>query len=652
MIGRLTVALALLTCSVSAQQQFPGAGGGVSPNSPLPASTSGPGPVFNVKNYGATGDTLNSYNCIKSGFNLNCTDVTFTPADVGKHVSCGNTSTVLDDGSNTITAFVNATNVTISHSAGASPIRCTWGTPDDTAVLAALAAAELSIFSPTQGTLLRTTAAPTLYFPAGSYGLFTTGIAVVNNGVGTTGFTIRGDGIDQTKITWHSTSTNNPGAAGIACNNLSNLRLEGFTLDGGGGKQPNGWAAALFPQCNSTVIRDVKISNFSSTGALLTNAVFAENFTTVGNAGNGIVSQGGGEFYGSSSSNNAGANGNIFVQNVFGMPTGTGFRWVNGLVDECGTPPCVQVQNSTDVHFIGSALFTGLSVDGHSHVNLEGGSAGPFNSDNNLSGLTIATGGMVTASNFRAIASGTGKCINNSGTLRDNGANSCESLWLVQSATSTGTTAVLTVQGFTANANTLCSFGDALEVQGMPIAGYNGYFPAGATTGITAMGTNTIQYTTLGSNLGAAGVGGYAMCRNLQNYTGNLPVAMLNNPIPNTCYVTITPIVNATTYTMCNFRTQSATNITRIMASSQVTTTCATAPIITISDGTVSQTLTLTSAKSSWDSAVDTSTGVGTTIFKPNGTITVKYDVAAASACTTPPTQLAVSYNISPILSN
>jgi hypothetical protein len=103
---------------------------------------------------------------------------------------------------------------------------------------------------------------------------------------------------------------------------------------------------------------------------------------------------------------------------------------------------------------------------------------------------------------------------------------------------------------------------------------------------------------------------------------------------------------------MCNFATQSATNITRITVQSQNTTTCATAPIITISNGTVSQTLTLTTAKSAWDSTVDASNGVGTTIFKPNTTITVKYDAGALSACATPPTQLSVSYNISPILSN
>ena len=92
-----------------------------------------------------------------------------------------------------------------------------------------------------------------------------------------------------------------------------------------------------------------------------------------------------------------------------------------------------------------------------------------------------------------------------------------------------------------------------------------------------------------------------------------------------------------------------AANITRIMASSTTVTACTVAPVVTLSDGTVSWTLTITTAKSQWDSAVDVSTGVGTTIAKPNGTIQV---TNTAGTCTTPPTNFAVSYNIAPILSN
>jgi len=52
---------------------------------------------------------------------------------------------------------------------------------------------------------------------------------------------------------------------------------------------------------------------------------------------------------------------------------------------------------------------------------------------------------------------------------------------------------------------------------------------------------------------------------------------------------------------------------------------CSVAPIVivTIADSTASETLTLITAKSQWDFFVHVSTGVGTIIFKPNGTITV-----------------------------
>jgi hypothetical protein len=118
---------------------------------------------------------------------------------------------------------------------------------------------------------------------------------------------------------------------------------------------------------------------------------------------------------------------------------------------------------------------------------------------------------------------------------------------------------------------------------------------------------------------------------------------------PNTCMVTISPIVNSTTYIACNAYMDQNYQILHIKASSQATTSCTTAPIITISDGSQSATLTLTTAKSSWDSAVDTSTGIYN-VFTSGNTMTVKYDVAAASVCATPPTNFAVTYTLQSVL--
>src|SRR6267378_2157193 len=323
------------------------------------------------------------------------------------------------------------------------------------------------------------------------------------------------------------------------------------------------------------------------------------------------------------------------------MPYGTGFRWVNGLINEGGC----SIVNASHVWFQGSALFNSCSVDGQSHLHVNNSTWGPFSGATNLTTLTIAAGGVVEASDTRFIGTGTGKCINNLGTFIDNGANSCESMFLVTSGTSTGTTAVLTLTPALSNVNVACSVGDSLLVNAVNPAGYNGLFLGPAITAVTA---TTLTYTTQGSNLGAAS-GGSASCRNLQSYAGNLPKAMLNNPVPNTCYVTGTFGATTTAAPMCTFKVQNAANITYIKASSTTVTACTVAPVVTITDGTGTQTLTITTAKSIWDSSVDASSGVGTTIFKPNGTITVSN---TAGTCTTPPTNFAVSYNVSPILSN
>lgn len=630
--------------------------GGVSPNSPLPASSSGPGPVFNVKNYGAKGDTQSSGNCTASSFNLNCTDATFTTANVGNRISCASAFSTFQFATAKFSAFVNATNMTMDTSNNGTGT-CIWGTPDDTAVLAALAAATAQMCSiVSSGNLCTSTSAPTLYFPAGTYNLFNTAINASKGGAPVSGFAIRGDGADQTKVYWNTGSTNGVGAA-VTCTNVQNFVIEGFTMDGAQGAHSFS-NAALYLNCG-TLARNIIVQRFNGVGIFAPNTVYGNKIVSAGNNGTGMLFQGSADMYESLSTNNFG--NNLLVQNVAGVPFGAGFRWTGGLFDEGGIAGAsVQVANSSDVWFISAPVFTGVTVDGHSYVHFVSSQLGPFSNDNNVAGLTVATGGTVQASDTRFVSSGTGKCINNSGAFLDNGGNSCENMFQITSGTSTGTTAVLTVQGFTANANTNCTVGDALQVTGAGIAGYNGYYPAGATSGITAVTATTITYTTVGSNLGALGASGSAFCRNMQSYAGTLPKALLNNPIPNTYYVTITPIVNATTYQMGNFGVATATNISRITASSQNVTTCATAPIITISNGTVSETLTLTSGKQNWDSfnAQDASTGVGTTIFKPSisatGTdrITIKYDAGALSACATPPTQLAVSLSIGPTLSN
>jgi len=629
-----------------------GGGGGVTPNSPLPASSSGPGPVFNVKNYGAKGDTQESANGSISNFTITCTDCVFTAADVNKSTSCS-------VGSGTywsnlpIISVTNSTTAVIGSSFGAAPCFVfTWGTLDDAAVLAATTAmlAQMKTLSGT-GNLGIPTAAATLYFPSGNYSLLTAQISI-NPAAARSGVTILGDGSDQSRVI--SLTGYAPSTVLLLNGNVGFARVKGLTFDGMLGSS---FGTTITANASAQAFDDVTVQRFGGNAVSSQSTIFFYNSTIFGNTGVGFQCQPcNGESRATKYGNNGG--GNIIFNGVSGAPAGAGFKLYGGLVDECGSATaCTTITNSQDVWFIGGSFFgtpngSAIQVDANSYLHINGGIVGVFSADSNTGGLKILAGGVVEETDVRNIASGTSKCINNAGSLFDNGANSCESQFTIISGTSTGTTAVLTLTNQGAAVNTNCSVGDALFVEGANPAGYDGYSPAGATSGITAVTATTLTYTTTGSNLGAAGAAGAAFCRNLQTYTGSLPRALLNNPIPNTCYVTITPIVNATNYLMCNWRVQNAANITRIMASSQNVTTCATAPIITISDGTATQTLTLTTGKQQWDSAVDTSTGVGTTIFKPNGTITVRYDVAAASACATPPTQLSVSFNISPILSN
>jgi hypothetical protein len=665
-------------------------GGGIQPtgtgfvnivpvNTPITQSQVGPG--FNVKNYGAKGDTqFSAANCTLNGTaTLVCPGANFNSAkDVGKRVNCGSG---LGGGlqvaaGTTIASVTNSTTVVMSNVSGQNNniFSCAWGTVDDVAVNAAVTAwlAAASSTSGQRGPFNNNNnpQSPVLYFPAGAYMLCGSGNSIINFASSKFGAVVTGDApqeswlvpCDIPNMGGNDFFVQQSGTNGLVIRNLS---IDGMFFPEGG--------ANAFNLGGDHRTENVTVTRWNGANGFLSAGGGGYNLNmNINNSIGGIFCSGcNDEFHAGGSSNNGTGGGafNLKVQNVVGENTGTGARFTgNFLIDECGasTNGCTQILNSQDVWFQGASLFStpssnALYVDGTSFVHMSGGIAGCFGTDAPCTGVNILAGGVVQSSDVRYVGSGTtGKCINNAGIFNDNGGNSCETQFTVNSGTSTGTAAVLTVNAGPGAPNTLCTVGDALIVEGVSPAGYNGYYPAGATSGVTAVSGTTISYTTAGSNLGAAGAGGIVTCRNLQTYAGTLPKALLNNPIPNTCYLTITPIVNATTYQMCNWGAGSPTNISRITASSQNVTTCATAPIITISNGTVSQTLTLTSGKQFWDSfaAQDASTGVGTTIFKPSisltGTdrITIKYDAGALSACATPPTLLAVSYTISPILSN
>lgn len=623
--------------------------------------------TFNVKTLGAKGDTqISQQNCtLNTGSpNMTCPNNPFTPNDVNKRANCGLAAgggTFFTTGT-VVTSFVSSSTLALSSTSNGntSAAECSWGTIDDIAInkavtgwLAALRTA------PGQGPQFigqPSATPPVLYFPQGGYYYCgSNNNPMINIPSGTIGGVIQGDAPHQSWLIGCDTPTN-PGGLGL-----------GFFINQQSGS-------------NAIVIKYLAFTSAllpfgSQTAALLSGTHHTEDlYFTHWNGGGAFGSLGGGynlnlvvdgsgtsgqsaalvcsscndEFHYGGSSNNP-SQANTQVINAFGLNLGLGPRFFDYLNDEGSCViGCFNVTNSSDVWIIGSSLFgiaqSALTVDGHSFVHLAESVLGVFGTDSNGNGLVIQTGGQVQSQDVRFVSTGTGKCINNSGSFYDNGGNTCETQFDIASTASAGTAATLTVNTRGANVNTICSVGDTLVVTGVSPSGYNGFFPFG----ITAVGVNTIGYTTQGSNLGA-GAGGVSFCRNLQTYTGNLPKPLLNNPVPNTCYITGTFAATTSAAPMCTFKLQNATNISFIKASSTTTTACTVAPVVTISDGTVSQTLTITTAKSIWDSSVDTSTGVGTTIFKPNGTMTV---TNTAGTCTTPPTNFGVSYNVAPILSN
>lgn len=647
--------------------------------------------VFNALSYGLKGDGAESSNCSITGvgggpWTVTCTDGQFLSSMVvGQAIGCGSSFLNYLTGVSasipaTISSITDNTHAITGPANGviSSPQVCAWGSLNDSKIVPY----ELAIKNAAKGdngngtVQLPYTGSPVEYFPAGTYLFCNHSVGIQNDGAGNpNGYKIMGDTgggspmFPATKIIFLP-GCNAGGATYFFTANTADV--VDISVDGilGNFSTPGGAAV------NIQNGRRVKVSRFGGVSGILAannihfDRVIVNQGSTTG--GGFVCNQCSGEINNWFFSNNAGGP-NLQVINTAGPPNTAQLIFRGGFNDESGSTGTAHggadIEGANDVTFIDSVLTSNnnggiawaLTVDANSYVRLIGGAVAPFGNQLNENGAFV--NGTLEATGTRFIASGVAKSINinGSGVFRDNGGNSTETTFPITSGTSTGTVAVITVS-ITAGVapNVACQLGDAVYITGAAIQTYDGYHVAGITSGITALSGTTIQFSTQGSNLGALGAGGNIFCRNLISYTGNLPIPLLNNPVPNTCYLTITPIVNATTYQLCNWGAGTHTNITRITASSQNITACATPPIITISNGTVSQTLTLTTAKQSWDSfnAQDASTGVGTTIFKPSisltGTdrITVKYDAGALSACATPPTQLAVSYTVAPILSN
>jgi hypothetical protein len=375
---------------------------------------------FDVRNYGAKGDTRYVTDAVLTNTSTTVTSATaaFTAADVGKVVYAIEDTvpgTVrLPVG--TIVTVNSATSITASIAATLDDTGA-WlvlGTDDTTAIQAAAAAAFAAV-------------GKTLYFPAGGYmitapiGDFRTEVqpeksapSIVGEGSGVTQFFLhpsfaftngfcfqqidtgsirqflQGISINGTKFTFN--------ASGVSTVLLAahNTRADDLRVD---------WCRG-FTNCiaatgaQSTLIKP-RVEGGSYVGCIISNSQTSVYDPYFGNCSY-------------LSLHIAGCN---FV-NIFG-----------GTLDESITAT-VYLENSDDVAFSGALIYGhgadgafALDVDGNSTARLINCSLLEYGGTNG-SGMKVQAGGVVHITQCRFNKAGTGKEINNAGTIYDNGGNS------------------------------------------------------------------------------------------------------------------------------------------------------------------------------------------------------------------------------------
>jgi hypothetical protein len=598
--------------------------------SPAQSMTTG---QFNVKNYGAVGDAqnihdgvLNSTTLLTSatanwacpGSSYPCSTAGVVGSDVGKLIVCSNpaSSTVPIPAADTILSIQSATNITLSSAATAtaSSVNCSWGTQDDTAaILAATAAAIGNINSRTGvGGPILGPYYGTVYFPPGGYIVSNRLLYQVfnNNQICPSFQGAAYFGKSEIYLSPRMTINADGRGALMEFSGCSGFFIRDLAIDGLNYQNVNfqgGQSLIRFATTSQWDIKNFSIQNFStnSTGDLINfNSAVQGNIDQLyvqngigGQANNGVgfVSSAGilvKDFvFSNNSSNNLHINNNAPDR----TPTTQQLTFEQGFVDECGasngtcTVFAAGQANFVGVSFFGAGTGGGpvMSVDGTSMVYLTDVNCGAYNSANNFACMSIASGGQV----FSTMS-----------TLRGN-----------------GTGAVVTG-------------------------------PAGAN--FYDVGGNIFQNwtsTTCNNSSPAdpSGCSGKPAMTLAQGYSGGIiPHASVTHT-PNTCYAATGTLVAS--QNLCNALLDQNYQVLNIAAqsggASPSASSCTTAPVVTLSDGTHTGTLTLTTGKTAWVSTVDSSS-VGA-MFTSGSTLTIS---VGTFTCATPPTNLSVTYALQSVL--
>ena len=593
--------------------------------------------VYNVRNYGGYGDTqIIGTNYTWTTQNSICSPLySFTSADIGKTVYQSGGGGASQYGIIGGTSGGCVTSVTGYN--GAYPGYATtlvWGHLDDPAGPAISALIQAQLGSNSSGTSLGPyNFSPIVYFPAGGYMLCGTAakaeFLTLTPPTGGMYVTIMGDatgfGSAQSTVIYPCPVLPSPGyqatvfARGLGGYpfgvNFLNLQYNGL------GEPFNNDFYAIFSGSyfNNVSCINVEYSTYGIPMGCVSGSTATQIYNATANAGglgDGFGFEGGNiEVHQSRTSNYSQGSG-VVLTNVNGATASAGFRWIGGQIDESGCNAGnsqygnVNLVNSFSVWFVDTAIFTcpgfdGVYVDPTSVIHLNGDEIGPYS--NGAAGLYIAAGGkaIVTDTRLYAFASSLGYCVNNLGTFVNLGGNRCEEYLTGTASESGNTVTVTTAQN---HRLTTANIGDYASVVNMSVAGYNcsaQYVFCWQITGVPS-GT-TFTYNDPTGSLGAATGGSiWVNTWNGGAFTGNPPTTDLT-PTWNTCYYTPT-WANSTTMNLCSQPNDRGMYLSRVRATSNVVTSCATPPVVTLTNGNTTVTLTLTSGQSVWDTSASPST--------------------------------------------
>lgn len=578
------------------------------------ATTNAFGASFNVKAGGtlcpgcnAIGDAKHDNNVVLNGTTtLTSADNPWVSGDVGKLIFCVYPGTPTNGfvAGTKIQTFVGVGQITVTNLpvGGSATYQCTWATQDDTSAFVAAEAAATSALTsvdPNQGGPMLGYPS-TVYCPPGGY-IVSGNIFDANGAVGGTKLPwFVGAGADSCVIYPRSdTFTGGARACLMDVVNGVDVILTGFQVYG----SQWGFSCGGFPFIRINVSAPVAFTNNKITSVGITNSAspivniinsnlvqFENNYiqnTSLNNAANNALfecdtSSGIDIIHDIISNNTVGPN---LIFNSCGARNASGGQ-VNvegGAFDECGTPGngCTQVTSSSVINFLGNTIFGEPTSAGTGALYVDGTSSAYLTSAN--------VGPFNTVTNSNGIGCANGATIYATGSHIRSG----------------GTTGVVM-----SGASASCTFYDD---------GGNFFQRCNSTT-CTNIAATQAGYTGAFSNI---------------NYVQSLATSTFN------CFLSGANATTTTTTTPCLWTPPKNVGLTRFtIGVGTPAATCTTSAILELTNGTTTQTLTVTNNATQLDSGV-----LSPYIFTASGTQVSVIVTQAAATCGTAPANFSVNIN-------